>query len=222
MAQRAANPPAHLPVAAEEAGRRGEQLFADAAACTVFRNLRLRERDGRRFEIDAVCVSARLLCVVEVKNWSGEVHMQPDGRWQQQRRSGETVDHGDVLGILEHKAALLARVLETEGVVLPSEAIVPRVVLINTRCKLERGLEEHSLVVHTAMGLEQLVSTLHTDHMQTVLDAVLPWRWSSVIDQSSVCRALASLPTWDVLCLHGGKTVEGTLVEVQGLSLIHI
>jgi hypothetical protein len=43
---------------------------------------------------------------MEVKNWSGTIGVDPDtGHWIQERTSGHVVDHGDIVEVLQRKAA---------------------------------------------------------------------------------------------------------------------
>lgn len=43
------------------------------------------------------CLSTRDLFVVEVKDWSGSIHLNPDGSWLQTREYGPIVVHPNVV-----------------------------------------------------------------------------------------------------------------------------
>lgn len=45
-------------------------------------------------------ICCRELFVVEVKNWSGAIELQPDGSWLQIRRNGTVQKHSNVVSSL--------------------------------------------------------------------------------------------------------------------------
>ena len=138
----ASNPATHEEHGAAQSGRRAESsvtlqlassraLFGDLH---VWHSLRVPLGRGRR-EIDHVVLDAGGLHVLEIKHWSGSVHLE-GGEWVQARTNGSTVRHGDVVATHEAKVRALLDFLRAKGIELPAAAVHRRILLTNPSCTL--------------------------------------------------------------------------------------
>ena len=83
----ASNPRVRTEMSHVAAGRQGEDLVQKElekigrVSCAV----RIPGCDGKRSEIDLVLQTRNHIYLFEVKNWSGNVELTPDGSWRQIR-----------------------------------------------------------------------------------------------------------------------------------------
>ena len=222
----------HHPVANVSAGRAAELQMAavlDArlrhSAFEYAAGLRVPHRKGRR-EIDFVITTPDEIWAVELKNWSGFVRL--DGSHVVQHRAGGrgVVDHGNLLSSLRHKERVLRNYLKRHVDEVPPIWTV--LVFANDRVGIAEelvGRDDLDVVrIREFLGalpaapaqygpiwsaLRRLFGAGDDREPKKALPAV-----SEPIRQTR--QALATLGTWDLVMLHGGRILSG---DVVGLSV---
>jgi hypothetical protein len=144
--------------AAVAGGREGELLLGQLVGASFkFKAARLlasrripSKRQGRRREIDLIVCTPRMIHLIEVKNWSGQLSVR-NGDWRQTRRGGDVVDHGDLIGENQLRRDAVVEYLHDRGLILDEqfvrEHIVPRVVFTNPRLELDPAIEARPDVI---------------------------------------------------------------------------
>ncbi|KAG0632280.1 hypothetical protein M758_1G317100 [Ceratodon purpureus] len=210
----------------DRAGRAAElrvsALFEGIPGVQVFTSLRIPDTGqgrGRR-EIDLVLVTKRELFVVEVKNWSGAIELQPDGSWLQIRRNGTVQKHSNVVDGTKYRAQLLKSYIERRGVNVPPDFVQPKVFLVNPDCKPEQAIVMQPEVLSAdrwesfmennleRTGSGWLISLLSSSQQPTPV--------LSEASEKQLLYILSTAPTWDRLELYGGKIVVGDFHSFQG------
>ena len=101
-------------------------------------------RQGRRREIDLIVCTPRMIHLIEVKNWSGKLEVH-QGHWRQNRRSGDVVDHGDLLKTNRQKQDAVVEYLHDRGVAIDDalirDHIVSEIIFMNRRLELDSAIE---------------------------------------------------------------------------------
>ena len=190
---------------------------------------------GRRREIDLIVCTASMIHLIEVKNWSGSLTVR-NRRWSQSRRSGDVVDHGDLLETNLLKQHAVAEYLQDQGIAIDDkfirDHIVTEIIFMNPRLELDPAIEE----------LPEIITRRELDHFlgRQPKRGRAEWLFSSLIE---LCRAaeskrddrlarpgaapipaakynqittcLAETETWDQLHLYGTKVLAGDLVRLQ-------
>jgi hypothetical protein len=193
------------------------------------------KRQGRRREIDLIVCTPQMIHLIEVKNWSGSLSVRK-GRWSQSRRSGDVVDHGDLLESNLLKQDALAEYLHDRGIAIDDRFIhdhmVTEIIFMNPRLELDPAIE----------ALPEIITRRELDRFlgRQPQKGHAEWLFSSLIE---LCRAseskrgdtlartgsepiptakynqittcLSDTETWDQLHLHGTKVLAGDLVRLQ-------
>ena len=145
-------------------GREGElQLREMIGASFAFKDAHLlggrrirSKRQGRRREIDLIVCTPRMIHLIEVKNWSGQLAVR-DGHWRQTRRGGDVVEHGDLVATNLLKRDAVVEYLRERGVTLDEPSlrghIAPKVIFMNPNLVLEPAIE----------GLPEVISRRELD-----------------------------------------------------------
>ena len=221
----------HDPVANVSAGRMAELQLAGildyrlkSSSYEYVAGLRIPHRKRRR-EIDFVITTPDEVWAVELKNWSGFVRL--DGSNVVQHRAGGrgVVDHGRLLADLRHKQGVLTSYLEDH---LDE---VPRVWTVLVFANDRVGIDDELLAVDDmdVVRIREFVGALPPAPPQygpiwgrlrkffsgegEEKQKALP----TVTDPIRKAReVLASLGTWDLMMLHGGRILSG---DVLGLSV---
>ena len=133
-------------------GRDGELLLGElVGASHSFKGARLlagrripSKRQGRRREIDLIVCTPKMIHLIEVKNWSGQLTLH-NGMWRQTRRGGEVVDHPDPTEENRLKRDAVVEYLHDRGIVLDEryvqEHIVTKLIFTNPRLELDPAIE---------------------------------------------------------------------------------
>ena len=105
------------PIGHQVAGREAEEHLTKIIAAGIegthwrmWEGMRIPNKDGRRREVDCIVVGGEKVLMIEQKHWSGEMEIiTEEGRERvlQHRRSGDTMDHGDVFGTIKLKTTIL-------------------------------------------------------------------------------------------------------------------
>ena len=207
----------HLPKGAQLAGRLAEHSVSHTLRERLHTSgwrlhHAVRVPSGKqRSEIDFVLTSPDTAFVVELKNWSGSVHLEGE-RLIQTRNNGATVNHGDVLGKLERKAKLVRDLC-------PRSSFECQTLLVfyNHHLHLPDELRErpdvlfyhqlHRSIARADTFWEQLLSQVGwSADKREPTDAI-----------ASLRRALDGCGTWDTAYLYGGAQHSGDVK--RGLAI---
>lgn len=107
----AANPTQRQEATHVAAGREGEEgvrkRLEELGCGEVSSGVRINAATHGRREIDLVLRTRTHVYLFEIKNWSGQVELTPEGKWQQVRSQNRgDIVHGNVLEIMNEKEAL--------------------------------------------------------------------------------------------------------------------
>ncbi len=190
-------------------------------------------RQGRRREIDLIVCTPRMIHLIEVKNWSGRLELDR-GRWRQHRRSGDVVDHGDLIKSNLFKQDAVVEYLQDRGVAIDErlirEHIVTEIIFMNRRLELDPAIEERPEII-TRRELDkylgqqprvafadQMFSTLIELCLSAESKRALKSHGPDAIPAAKfdqIVTYLAETMTWDQVWLHGSKAISGDLLRVQ-------
>lgn len=197
------------------------KLFEGLPGVEVYQSLRIPDPGNRgRREIDLVLLTKRDLFVLEVKNWSGPLHLHHDGSWVQIRSDGSAVVHSNLLEDLRDRADLLESYIERRGVTLPAGLLQQKLFLMNRGCRPEQAITMQPEVLsadqweHFYRGLYKKDSKWR----KTPLRSEKAERTLSEPERKQLHYILSTAPTWDRLELEGGKIVVGEFQGFKGRS----
>ena len=183
------------------------------------------KRQGRRREIDLIVCTPATIHLVEVKNWSGQLAVR-DGRWRQTRRSGEVVDHGDLIEENRLKRDAVVEYLNDRGLGLDDQFvrdhIVTQVVLTNPRLELDPATEARPDVVSRReldeylgrRGRKRLAERVVSSLMAVCLYREAEPRRMPAEQFERIVAHLSEAGTWDRLQFYGTKAVTGDLASL--------
>lgn len=208
------------------AGRLAElrvaKLFEGIPGVEVYQSLRLPDPGNRgRREIDIVLLTKRDLFVVEVKNWSGSLHLNHEGRWVQIRNNGSTVVHSNVLEDLNYRVDLLESYIERRGITLPAGIMQQKVFLVNRGCRPEQAITMQREVISADQWEHFFKNSLvqkDSGWLKNALSSEKAERTLSELERKQLRYILSTAPTWDRLELEDGKIVVGEFQGFKGRS----
>ena len=201
----------------------------------LFSNRRI-PRDHRaatmgRFKADLIAITARRVVVVEVKNWSGQLY-PAGGCWIQVQRSGEQIQHPDLLVHNREKLRALYRYLMASGVKIDPDRLHQGVVFVNPRLSIAPEIARHPAVLRldpagdslgsllgegTSLGrraaariVQWLVDAETTATLAQHLLQVIP-----PVGVKAAADAIGALRSWDRLALRGGRELQGDIVWLR-------
>ena len=176
-------------------GRLIRSVIGDAR---VWDGLRIPDpENGGRREIDMIIARGDEVLFVEQKHWSGQLSFE-DGSFLQTRRSGEVLDHGNILDWTARKGRLLGEIMEREtGNCFGSSNVV--IVFSNRALEMEKPPE--GMWVMDEMGLVELIENGNRDS-----------------PPDSVVELMDGFGTWDTVHFRGGMALNGD-IHSFGLGL---
>jgi Holliday junction resolvase-like predicted endonuclease len=201
---------------------------------------RVPRRDGGRREIDLIVCSRKMIHLIEVKNWSGQLIDQ--GRvWQQVRRSGEVMNHANLIDDNLEKRFLVVKYLRDNGIAIDGDFlrrhICQKVIFMNPRLRLPHSISSHPDVItwNSLPGYlgEQSPRKAVERILCSVIDLCL-WSEASEIVQEqlygsmsarrleAIEAAISRLRTWDQLGLFGTKVLIGDLLKLTIGSAVYV
>jgi hypothetical protein len=176
-----------------------------------------------------------MIHLFEVKNWSGQLGLR-NGVWRQVRRSGDVVEHRDLIETNLVKRDAVAEYLLDQGVALDQQTvhdhIVPKIIFMNPRLELEPAIEALPEVISRCklddyLGRQRqkgLVERMCSSFVEFCLDfesklggnvshtylGELPaGQYRRIVD------CLSQTATWDRLYFYGTKVVTGDIVTLK-------
>ncbi|KAG6541643.1 hypothetical protein Mapa_016908 [Marchantia paleacea] len=208
----------------DRAGRLAELKVADVfqgvPGVQVYSSLRIPDTGHRgRREIDLVLVLKRELYVVEVKNWSGEIRLQPDGGWCQIRKNGSVQLHPNIVEETKYRASLLESYIVRRGVKLPQEFVQPKVILVNEECRPEQAIVMQPEVLLPDQWQNFLERNSSRGFMSWLKKLAKPGAKPEGLNDAAHKQLhfiLSTAPTWDRLVLIGGSTLVGDFQRFKG------
>jgi Nuclease-related domain len=193
------------------------------------------QRQGRRREIDLIVCTPDMIHLIEVKNWSGRLDIK-NGDWRQTRRSGDVVNHGNLLETNLIKRNAVVEYLADRGIRLDASVVrdrlIPEIIFMNPRMELDPAVE----------ALPEVFSRREVDRYfeRQPKKGPAPGIVSSIIKccigrQSGPARHASSAPstmipasqykdivaclsetkTWDQLVVYGTKVIAGDVIRLQ-------
>ncbi|KAL3701941.1 hypothetical protein R1sor_019963 [Riccia sorocarpa] len=208
----------------DRAGRLAElkvaDVFQSVPGVQVYSCLRIPDtgRRGRR-EIDIVLLLKRELYVLEVKNWSGEIRVQPDGSWCQIRRNGSIQTHPNIVEETKYRASLLESYITRRGVKLPQDFVQSKVVLMNEECRPEQAIMMQREVLLSDQWqnfLDRNSSKGFTGWLKKLVKPNTKTEGLNEATRKQLQFILSTAPTWDRLVLVGGSTFTGDFQRFKG------
>jgi Nuclease-related domain len=193
------------------------------------------KRQGRRREIDLIVCTPRMIHLIEVKNWSGQLGLW-NGAWRQVRRGGDIVEHPDLIETNLVKRDAVAEYLHDQGVPLDERLVrdhfVPKIIFMNPRLELEPTIEALPEVISRRKLDEYLGRQQQRGLTERVFSSVIEFclEFESKIGGNAsrahigeipagqyerIVACLSQTATWDRLHLHGTKVVTGDIVALR-------
>lgn len=214
------------------AGDKGEQdvllavrrtIHARRGHCRCYPSIRI-PRPGEsqgKYEVDLLIVSPYALVGLEVKNWGGHVEVGRNGVWRQNKGREDIREHQDPVLLVEGKLATLRDWFSTKNdVEVESSSVHSFVVLTNQSLSLGPRVSRCDRLVRIH-ELERLLTPLVNPNRPGLwpllrrkigLERTVP---TAIHDVPSVVEAANRLPTWDLVHLHGGKTLKGDVLRPE-------
>ena len=193
------------------------------------------KRQGRRREIDLIVCTREMIHLIEVKNWSGRLDIR-DGAWRQTRRSGDVVNHGNLLETNLIKRNAVVEYLADRGIRLdPSvvrDRIVPEIIFMNPRLELDPSVEALPEVFSRREIDRHLERQSRKGRPQAIVSSIIACcigRQSNPAYGSSsapatmipagqykeIVACLAETKTWDQLVVYGTQVVAGDVIRLK-------
>ena len=126
-----------------------------------------------------------MIHLIEVKNWSGSLNVL-NRRWSQSRRSGDVVDHGDLLETNLLKQDAVAEYLRDQGIAIDDkfsrDHMITEIIFMNPRLELDPAIE----------ALPEIITRRELDHFlgRQPQRGHAEWLFSSALIE--LCRASES------------------------------
>jgi len=206
---------------------KGAQLFAGRRIPS--------KRQGRRREIDLIVCTPQMIHLIEIKNWSGQLDVH-NGHWRQTRRSGDVVDHGNLIETNLLKRDAVVEYLENRGLSLDEkfirECIVPKIIFMNPNLQLDPAIEAREDVISRRELDGYLGRSARKNFAEQIFSSVIESclnaesRLAARIAQAfrgqhsaasydRIVTLLSETGTWDQLHYYGTKVVTGDVVVMK-------
>ena len=169
---------------------------AVAGNALVLEGIRIPDpEEGGRREIDMVIATADEILFVEQKHWSGSFTITSEGRFFQQRKTGGTLMHKNIVSWTARKGDILCDLHENRT---DKEAPPSRTVLVFSNKNLEWAPlpEEVPAEAYDELGFIDMVEKM-----------------TKLPPSEELRETLMGFGTWDTIHLNGGKTVHGDILE---------
>jgi hypothetical protein len=169
---------------------------AVAGDALVLEGIRIPDpEEGGRREIDMVIATADEILFVEQKHWSGSFTITSEGRFFQQRKTGGTLMHKNIVSWTARKGDILCDLHESRT---DKEAPPSRTVLVFSNKNLEWAPlpEEVPAEAYDELGFIDMVEKM-----------------TKLPPSKELRETLMGFGTWDTIHLNGGKTVHGDILE---------
>jgi len=181
----------------------------------------------RRFEIDVIVLTKKLLHFIEVKNWSGEIY-KSGSNWVQIRRNGEEVEHPNLTQYNSIKQEVVIDYLYKNGVNLPRSYFFQKVVFMNPNLRMDSLIANDPNVV-PRYRLDQYASTQKGESfaermLNSLIEGCLDFENSKMVVEGlfrsmpgkylkKIRKLLHNLGTWDKVGRFGERVEIGDVLK---------
>jgi nuclease-like protein len=218
-------------------GREAELLLRDIVA-THFKHKGAHLFAGRRVpcprrrmrrEIDLIVLTTRMISLIEVKSWSGEL-FDRGAVWVQVRRGGDELRHPILIADnLEKRDAFLDH-LRKHGLALERDfaarRLAQKVVFMNSNLVVSPSIARHpDVITRDKLGAfldRQPAAGFAQRMLSSVIEFCLGAETTRGLTGSldterfaALVKCVADIRTWDRLRLFGGKVLTGDLYELH-------
>ncbi len=184
------------PILSDIAGSDAEERFANELAkikgINIYKNRRIKDGGAGLHEIDFIVVDGYKIYLIELKNWSGTVSENENGEWVQTGKF-RTISHQNPLQKLLKNSEFFSSFLEKNGVDLDSYEIIPLVIFMHSRLKIN---------IADKSRLKNEREFIHMLHHK---------RPKNRKNDPELCELLSSLTVWTRLHLYGGRILTGSV-----------
>ena len=205
---------------------KGAHLFAGRRVWCPRRRLRR--------EIDLILATPKLISLLEVKNWSGELRDRGDV-WLHVRRNGQEVRHPNLVADNREKRDVFLDYLRRGGADLgrdfAARGVSHKIVFMNPNLAADASIRDHPDVVTADRLAGYLDHQPRAGLAERLLGSVVEFCLGPAAGGlfgglgasrfAELVLLIADLPTWDRLRLHGGKELIGDLVELTAGGTRH-
>ncbi len=186
-------------------------------------------RRGMRREIDLIVLTPRMISLIEVKNWSGEL-LDRGPVWLHVRRGGDELRHPNLIDDNREKRNTFLDYLRQHGLApgrdFAARHVVPKVVFMNPNLTLSPSIRAHPDVItrdklatfldrQPSAGLAQRV---FSSLVEFCLGAEAAHGLTGCLDAgrfAALVKCVEEIRTWDRLRLLGGKVLTGDLYRLH-------
>jgi Nuclease-related domain len=186
-------------------------------------------RRRMRREIDLIVLTPRMISLIEVKNWSGEL-LDRGAVWVQVRRGGDELHHPNLIDDNLEKRTVFLDYLREQGFGrerdFADRYVSQKIVFMNPNLTVGPSIRAHPDVItrdklagfldrQAAAGFAQRVFCsviefcLGTETAQSVTGSISSERFAALV------QCVADIRTWDRLRLFGGKVLTGDLLQLH-------
>jgi hypothetical protein len=199
---------------------KGAHLFAGRRVPCPRRRLRR--------EIDLIVLTPRMISLIEVKSWSGEL-IDRGATWVQVRRGGGELHHPNLIADNLEKRAAFLDYLRQQGIAQERDFtryVSQKIVFMNANLSVSPSIRAHPDVITRDKLAAFLDRQPAAGFAQRVFCSVIEFCLGAEAAQSvaggiggeqfaSLVRCVADIRTWDRLRLHGGKVLTGDLLQLH-------
>jgi hypothetical protein len=185
-------------------------------------------RRRMRREIDLIVLTPRMISLIEVKSWSGEL-IDRGATWVQVRRGGDELHHPNLIADNLEKRAAFLDYLRQQGLAREGDFtryVSQKIVFMNPNLTVSPSIRAHPDVItrdklagfldrQPAAGLAQRVFCsviefcVGSESAQNVTGNIGGEQFAALV------RCVADIRTWDRLRLYGGKVLTGDLLQLH-------
>jgi hypothetical protein len=199
---------------------KGAHLFAGRRVPCPHRRMRR--------EIDLIVLTPRMISLIEVKSWSGEL-IDRGEVWLQVRRGGGVLRHPNLIADNLEKRAAFLDYLRQHGLAREHDFdryVSHKVVFMNPNLTVSPSIRAHPDVITRDRLASFLDRQPSAGMAQRVFASVIEFCLGAEAAQSAagsiggerfaaLVQCVADIRTWDRLRLYGGKVLTGDLLQLH-------
>ena len=179
-------------------------------------------------EIDLIVLTMKMISLIEVKNWSGEL-LDRGSIWLQVRRGGDELRHPNLIDDGLEKRDAFLDYLRQQGLGQDSEFasrhVSHKVVFMNPNLTVSPSIRAYPDVITRDKLAAFLDRQPAAGFAQRIFSSVIEFclgaetagglTGSIAKDRFALVKCVGDIRTWDRLRLFGGKVLTGDLYEMQ-------
>lgn len=201
-----------LPHGAESAGAMAEEQLLFAVEKVILKHRlshrwkvwgEVRVRHGAwRSEIDLIVSTDDMLYLLELKNWSGSLEVHDDQLVQIRRHQGGLLAHGNLMKIMRKREEAIRAWFKKHHVKPPP--IERKILFYNPRLRISPAVFDYAK--NEIASASQWVSDF-----ERLAQTAKPPPSKAEAQRHAVHAAIDALVTWDVVTMHGGRSIRGDI-----------